>query len=137
MMNSMSRYRYVLSQSSSFHSRTKPDNEKNVVGTYARCGKKFGIHVDSRKYFSQLKNRLVWFDKSDVELNNRDSNSTDCVGIIFLKCKVLHLLGLVIPPLFGSQTVMGGDANVLPFTITQFDAVIRYVQEPLLIFSST
>jgi len=83
MMSSMSGYRYVLRQSSSFHSPTKPsfisydiDNDKFVVGTYARCGKKVGIHLDSEKCFSQLKNRLAWFDKSDVELNSRDSNST-------------------------------------------------------------
>ncbi|KAL7541002.1 hypothetical protein ACHAXR_010545 [Thalassiosira sp. AJA248-18] len=85
MMNSMFGYRYVLRQSSSFHSPTKPsyisydiDNHKFVVGTYARCGKRIGVHVDSEKCFNQPENRLVWFDKNDVNLNHSaDSNVTD------------------------------------------------------------
>lgn len=79
MMDSMFGYRYVLRQSSSFHSPTKPsfisydiDNEKFVVGTYARCGKKLGIHIDSESCFSQPKNRLVWFNKHDVDLNSTE-----------------------------------------------------------------
>ena len=76
-MNIMSRYCYVLHKSSSFHSPKNPDNDKFVVGTYVRCGKKVGIHVDSEKYFSQLKNWPVWFDRRDIKLNDRDSNRTD------------------------------------------------------------
>jgi len=82
MVDSMFGYRYVLRQSSSFHSPTKPsfiayDNDLNkfVIGTYARCGKKVGTHVDSEKCFTQPKNRLVWFDKNKD--NNNDTDSID------------------------------------------------------------
>ena len=86
MVDSMFGYRYVLQQSSSFHSPTKPsfiayDNDLNkfVIGTYARCGKKVGTHVDSEKCFTQPKNRLVWFDKNKDNNTNTDSidSSTD------------------------------------------------------------
>ena len=85
MINTMFGYRYVLRQSGSFHSPTKPsfisydiDNQKFIVGTYVRCGKKVGVHLDSEKCFAQPKNRLVWFDKNDaVDLNDEfDSNTT-------------------------------------------------------------
>ena len=86
MVDSMFGYRYVLRQSSSFHSPTKPsfiayDNDLNkfVIGTYARCGKKVGTHVDSEKCFTQPKNRLVWLDKNKHSNNDADSidSSTD------------------------------------------------------------
>lgn len=84
MRKNMFGHRYVLRQSGSFHSPTKPsfisydiDSHKFVVGTYARCGKKVGIHSDSEKCLRQAKNRLVWFDKSDVEVNGTDSNQSD------------------------------------------------------------
>ena len=74
---SMFGYRYVLRQKSSFPSPTKPsfmayDNDANkfVVGTYARCGPKVGVHADSEQCLNQPKNNLIWFTKGDVVSNN-------------------------------------------------------------------
>lgn len=76
MAESMFGYRYVLRQSASFPSPIKPsfisfdiDANKFVVGTYARCGNKIGIHEDSEKCFRERKNSLVWFSESDLEMN--------------------------------------------------------------------
>ena len=78
-------YRYVLQQSGSFASPTKPsflsydvDSRKFVIGTYSRCGPKVGIHTDSSECFSRHDNRLVWFDPMDVDYGNSsilDSNN--------------------------------------------------------------
>ena len=76
-------YRYVLRQSSSFHSPTTPsfisydiDLDKFVIGTYARCGKKVGTHVDTEKCFTQPKNRVVWYDKHENNVNQTNSSDT-------------------------------------------------------------
>ncbi|KAL7555098.1 hypothetical protein ACHAWF_018710 [Thalassiosira exigua] len=76
MRSSMFGHRYVLRQSSSFASPTKPSfisydvsSGKFVVGTYSRCGKKVGVHLDSTNCFDRPNNRLVWFDKSHAESN--------------------------------------------------------------------
>lgn len=79
-------YQYVLRQSTSFHSPTKPsflsyntEDGQFLVGTYARCGGKVGIHVDTEKCLRQTDNRLVWFD-SDVDMDSGqvDNNATSC-----------------------------------------------------------
>ena len=79
-------YRYVLRQSSSFNSPIKPsfvsydiDLDKFVIGTYARCGKKVGTHVDTEECFTQPKNRIVWFDKHE-DKNVNQTNSSDTIS---------------------------------------------------------
>eukprot|EP00578_Thalassiosira_sp_NH16_P002906 CAMPEP_0181136592 /NCGR_PEP_ID=MMETSP1071-20121207/33257_1 /TAXON_ID=35127 /ORGANISM="Thalassiosira sp., Strain NH16" /LENGTH=338 /DNA_ID=CAMNT_0023223295 /DNA_START=385 /DNA_END=1402 /DNA_ORIENTATION=+ len=86
MMDSLYGYRYVLRQSSSFHSPTKPsfisydiDNHEFVVGTYARCGGKFRIHAHSEECFNQPKNKLIWFEKDGGGgPNSTDFNTHSC-----------------------------------------------------------
>lgn len=77
-------YRYVLRQSSSFASPIKPsflsfdvDNGKFVIGTYARCGPKVGVHLDSISCFTQSKNQLVWFGRPETELISINATSFD------------------------------------------------------------
>ena len=74
-------HRYLLRQSASFPSPTKPsfmsydiDNEMFVIGTYARCGPKVGIHLDSEKCLTQSNNQLVWVKPSMIDSNE---SSTD------------------------------------------------------------
>ena len=74
-------HRYLLRQSASFPSPTKPsfmsydnDNKMFLIGTYARCGPKVGIHLDSKKCLTQTNNRLVWIESSMVDSNE---SSTD------------------------------------------------------------
>jgi len=85
MMESMFGYRYVLKQSSSFRSPTKPsfmaydiDLKKFIIGTYARCGNKVGTHIDTERCFTQPKNRLVWFDKNNDAMNSNNGSSESC-----------------------------------------------------------
>ncbi|KAL9188068.1 LOW QUALITY PROTEIN: hypothetical protein ACHAXT_006446 [Thalassiosira profunda] len=82
--NSLFGYQYVLRQSSSFPSPTKPsfmsydvDRRKFLVGTYARCGRKVGTHVDSEECFNQPKNRLAWFGKDGIGSNASNASATD------------------------------------------------------------
>jgi hypothetical protein len=63
-------YRYILRQSSSFPSPTKPsflsydaDRNKFVVGTYVRCGGKLGVHSDSANCYDRPENIIAWIDK--------------------------------------------------------------------------
>ncbi|KAL3760078.1 hypothetical protein ACHAWU_006626 [Discostella pseudostelligera] len=70
-------YRYLLRQSSSIRSPTKPsflsyDNDHNqfVVGTYFRCGGKVGMHTDSKKCFDRPENRIVWVDGERIGESN-------------------------------------------------------------------
>jgi hypothetical protein len=79
MIGVMFGHHYMLRQSASFASPIKPsflsfdaDNQKFVIGTYARCGPKVGIHLDSESCFTQSKNQLVWFDSN----NSMDVNNT-------------------------------------------------------------
>jgi hypothetical protein len=76
-LDAMFGFRYLLRQSASFASPTKPsflsydvDNEKFVIGTYARCGPKIGIHLDSQDCLTRLENRLVWFDPKFANSNS-------------------------------------------------------------------
>ena len=75
-------FRYILRQSSSFRSPTKPsfvsydaDHSKFVVGTYFRCGGKVGKHTDSRKCFDRSENRIEWVDMEHSKGENNIDNS--------------------------------------------------------------
>jgi hypothetical protein len=74
-------FRYILRQSSSFRSPTKPsflsydaDHSKFVVGTYFRCGGKVGKHTDSRKCFDRSENRIEWVDMEHINDNIIDNS---------------------------------------------------------------
>ncbi|KAL7431661.1 hypothetical protein ACHAXH_003598 [Discostella pseudostelligera] len=76
-------YRYLLRQSSSFRSPTKPsflsydmDHNKFVVGTYFRCGGKVGMHTDSKKCFDRSENRIAWVDKQHIVERNGTIDGT-------------------------------------------------------------
>ena len=89
MNDSMFGYRYLLRQSASFQSSIKPsflsydaDSEKFLIGTYARCGPRVGIHVDSEKCLMQPKNQLVWLSPNDAILQEK----TDVIEDQSLSC---------------------------------------------------
>ena len=71
-------YQYVLRASSSFHTPIKPsflsydiDNQKFIVGTYAKCGKeRIHMHEDTEECMSGKNNNLLWFDRDNVNLTS-------------------------------------------------------------------